>query len=298
MSLLSKIVVFGDGLSDQGRLGKLTANRYPPSPPFADGRWTNGPTWVEVLSQKSGIPLAAEDNYAQGGATTGAFNINEPLRQALGLGADVPIRGVWAQVEAAVKGGGKLDPAALYVVWAGGHDIGAYLDYGQPDLVAYPPAQNVRRAIEALADSDAKHFLVGNMPDMGNTPAYYGMPKAAKATELVTTYNQGLAAVAAELRRNRGLDIIEFDGAAAFADIAANATQHGIKYLDEAFLPIDFIDFANPLAPAKPLPANRQGANPNEYFSFWAVSAGAKVHQLLGERAANLLKTQPAPQGR
>lgn len=43
----SKLVVFGDGLSDQGRFGPLTNYRYPPSPPFLQGRWTNRLTWVE-----------------------------------------------------------------------------------------------------------------------------------------------------------------------------------------------------------------------------------------------------------
>lgn len=281
----SKLVVFGDGLSDQGRFGRLTGNRYPPSPPFADGRWTNGPTWVEVLAETTGIPLAAEDNHAQGGATTGPYNINEPLRAALGLDADAPIRGVWAQVQAAL-GDGAPDPAALHVIWAGGHDIGAYLDYGQPDLEAYPPAQNVRRAVEALAEAGARHFLVGNLPDMGSTPAYQGTPQAARATELVRRYNEGLAAAAAELRRDGGLEVIEFDGAGAFAEIAMNASRYGIRFLAEAFLPLDHIDFADPLAAAKPLPESRQGADPDAYFSFWAVSAGRKVHRLLGERAA------------
>jgi phospholipase/lecithinase/hemolysin len=56
-SSYSKLVVLGDGLSDQGRWGQLTRNRYPPSPPFSGGRWTDGPTWVEVLAQKLGLPL-------------------------------------------------------------------------------------------------------------------------------------------------------------------------------------------------------------------------------------------------
>lgn len=297
MMPFSKILVFGDGLSDQGRFGRLTGNRYPPSPPFAEGRWTNGPTWVEVFSRESGIPLAAEDNYAQGGATTGPYNVNEPLRQALGLGADAPIRGLWTQVEAAVTSRARLDPPALHVLWAGGHDIGAYLDYGQPDLVAYPPAENVRRAVEALAEAGATRFLIGNMPDMGATPAYYGTPKASEATALVNQYNRGLAMVAADLRRGRGLDVIEFDGAGAFAEIAANASSYGIRFLGESFLPMDYIDFTNPLAPAKPLPASRRTADPDEYFSFWAVSAGRRVHQLLGERAARAVRAHVAARG-
>jgi hypothetical protein len=62
----SRIVVFGDGLTDGGFFGRLTANRYPPSPPFFEGRWTNGPTWIEVLAAQSGWRLDAKDNHAQG----------------------------------------------------------------------------------------------------------------------------------------------------------------------------------------------------------------------------------------
>jgi phospholipase/lecithinase/hemolysin len=71
----SRIVAFGDSLSDGGFFGRLTANRYPPSPPVFESRWTNGPTWVEVMAAHSGSRLDAKDNHAQGGATTGRFNI-------------------------------------------------------------------------------------------------------------------------------------------------------------------------------------------------------------------------------
>lgn len=282
----SKLVVLGDGLSDQGLWGQLTQNRYPPSPPFYGGRWTDGPTWVEVMAEKLALPLDAADNLAQGGATTGAYNINEPLRAALGLGPDTPIRGVLAQVDALLARTPRLDPAALYVVWAGGHDFGSYLDFGQPDVVAYPPAANIRLALTRLADAGAQHFLIGNLPDLGSTPAYYGTEKGALATRLVAEYNRGLAEAAADLRRQRGLKICEFDAVSVFVEIAMDPQPFGIKVVNEAFLPLDAIDFANPLAPAKPLPADRQGQDPGDYMTFWAVAAGSKVHAVLGERAA------------
>jgi phospholipase/lecithinase/hemolysin len=282
----SKLVVLGDGLSDQGLWGRLTQNRYPPSPPFYGGRWTDGPTWVEVMAARLALPLEPADNLAQGGATTGAYNINEPLRAALGLGPDAPIRGVLAQVDALLARAPRLDPSALYVVWAGGHDFGSYLDYGQPDVVTYPPAANIRLALERLADAGSQHFIIGNMPDLGSTPAYYGTEKGALATRLIADYNRGLAEATAHLRRQRGLKIFEFDAVSVFVEIAMNPQQFGIKVVNEAFLPLDAIDFANPLAPAKPLPADRQGQDPGEYMTFWAVAAGSKVHAVLGERAA------------
>jgi phospholipase/lecithinase/hemolysin len=129
------------------------------------------------------------------------------------------------------------------------------------------------------------------MPDMSSTPGYAGTPKAAKAKEIVDAYNADLVRVAAELRGALGVDLIECDGAAAFADIAAHAGEHGIKHLAEAFLPWDAIDFRAPLSAPKPLPKDREGQNPDDYFSFWAVSAGRRVHALLAEKALTTLLT-------
>jgi phospholipase/lecithinase/hemolysin len=286
--IYTKLIVFGDGLSDQGRFGPLTQYRYPPSPPFFEGRWTNGPTWVELLATEVGIPLHADDNWAQGGATTGYFNINEPLRQALGLAASAPIRGVLQQVDDVLTSTPQLDPHALYILWAGGHDFGAYLDFGQPDVKAYPPEANIKQAIQTLATGGAKHFLIGNMPDLASTPAYAGTDKAPLAKALVESYNTGLQKIARDMRAE-GLNILEFDGATVFTEIAMNPASYGINYVTEAYLPYNIIDFNNPLAPVKPLPEERKGQNPDEFMSFWAVSAGSKVHRALAKRAGQLI---------
>jgi phospholipase/lecithinase/hemolysin len=137
-----------------------------------------------------------------------------------------------------------------------------------------------------LADAGAQNFVIGNMPDLGSTPAYYGTKKGKLASRLIAEYNRGLVDTATELRRTRGLKIFEFDAVSIFIEIAMNPQHFGIKVVAEAFLPMDYIDFANPLAPAQPLPENRQGQNPNEYMTFWAVAAGSVVHTVLGERAA------------
>jgi hypothetical protein len=58
----SKPVVSYDDLSDQGRWGLLTGLRYLPSPSFATGRCTGGPTWAEHLASLSGVMLAGQGN--------------------------------------------------------------------------------------------------------------------------------------------------------------------------------------------------------------------------------------------
>ncbi len=286
MPSYSKFVVFGDGLSDQGRWGPLTGFLYPPSPPFAEGRWTGGPTWVEHLSRLSGVPLAAADNHAMGGAITGWWNINEPLRGALGLAADVPLPGVRGQVEAALAAG-PADPEALHILWAGGHDIGNWLDYGQPDIAAEPPAANLRAAAERLIGTGARHILVGTMPDMGATVLYAGTDRAARATRATEALNAGIRAWAEELSAG-GVRVIVLDGAAAFASAFARAGELGITVFDEAYLPYSAINFANPLAPATPAP---EGRDPNAYFSFWAVSAGPQVHRAIADYALTVLQS-------
>ena len=56
---------------------------------------------------------------------------------------------------------------------------------------------------------------------------------------------------------------------------------------DKAYLPCDFVDFANPLVPAKPTP---EGRDPNACFSFWAVSAGPQVRRAIADYAPGVLR--------
>ena len=46
---LHNVVVFGDSLSDNGNLYELMRHQLPPSPPYFEGRFSNGPVWIEHL---------------------------------------------------------------------------------------------------------------------------------------------------------------------------------------------------------------------------------------------------------
>lgn len=145
----SSIVVFGDGLNDMGKWGKLTDYKYPPADfGFYESRWTNGKVWVEHFADELKLPISMDNNYAMGGATTGLYNINEPLKSALNIDAQTPLLGMLAQVQIYVSSLPKIDDNTLFVLWAGGHDIGNYLEYGQPDIRQYPPANNYKQAID------------------------------------------------------------------------------------------------------------------------------------------------------
>jgi phospholipase/lecithinase/hemolysin len=72
----SRIVVFGDSLSDTGNFYHLTGGQLPPTP-YANGRFSNGPLWVEYLADDLGMQVLLENNYAVAGATTGHANSND-----------------------------------------------------------------------------------------------------------------------------------------------------------------------------------------------------------------------------
>ena len=67
---LNKLVVFGDSLSDNGNLYEYMKHQLPVSPPYFEGRFTNGPVWVELL-MKYYYPTDSNAHlldYAFGGA--------------------------------------------------------------------------------------------------------------------------------------------------------------------------------------------------------------------------------------
>jgi phospholipase/lecithinase/hemolysin len=288
----TSIAVFGDGLSDMGQWGKLTNFKYPPaSVGFYESRWTNGKTWVEYFADSLGLKLSLENNFAMGGATTGLYNINEPLKPILGLDSTVTLKGMLAQVQSYLDSKPSIDDKTLCVLWAGGHDIGNYLEYGQPDLKQYPPAQNYKSAIELMINAGIKNIMIGTMPDMGFTPMYYGTEKQQNASQLCTDLNKGLNQLETDFSKN-GVNIYLFDGASVFAKIGANPKSYGITYT-EAYLPYDIIDFSNPLKePTKEISNKTKGLNPDEFMNWWAVSASAKVHKIVAEEALKFINSK------
>jgi phospholipase/lecithinase/hemolysin len=67
----SNIFVFGDSLSDTGNLFKLTGDLFPPSPPYFNGRLSNGKVAVEYLDDRLGLDatLNPTDNFGSSGFT-------------------------------------------------------------------------------------------------------------------------------------------------------------------------------------------------------------------------------------
>ncbi|MDZ4862057.1 MAG: SGNH/GDSL hydrolase family protein, partial [Gemmatimonadota bacterium] len=118
-SAYSALYVFGDSLSDTGNVFAATGGTNPP-PPYFNGRFSNGPVWVETLSTNLGLgavnpSLLGGKNFAWGGATTGGT----PPPAIPGTSLTQQVAGYLVGV------GGVADASGLYVVWGGGNDVRA-----------------------------------------------------------------------------------------------------------------------------------------------------------------------------
>lgn len=189
------IVAFGDSLSDAGN-DFLATNGAIPAPPYVGGHFSNGPTWVEDLSQNLGLgtlrpSLAGGTDFAFGGAATGnAVPGPIPL-----------VPNITQQVALFLSAtSGVAPPSNLYTVWIGSNDVYQAVS----DVVASPmslraiqsdlgvAAQTETAAINVLANAGATTFIVPLLPDLGKTPL--GAAAAALATSLSALYNADLVA--------------------------------------------------------------------------------------------------------
>ena len=117
------LYVFGDSLSDVGNVQTVTSGLAPlvaptPGPYYFNGRYSNGPNFVESLSERLGLgpvrpSVLGGNDYAYGGAL--ATGTPPP--------ASVVVQDVDDQVSQYLAAHPVGSPSALYVVYAGSNDL-------------------------------------------------------------------------------------------------------------------------------------------------------------------------------
>ena len=210
----SQLYVFGDSMSDIGNLFAATSGQVP-APPFFEGRFSNGPLYVEALAEGLGLaPLQA----ASLGGTDFAWAGAKAAEDIELLGGLLFLPSVRTQVGSYIASlaGGTADGEALYVVFGGNSDIDLGLEDGldasSGDPVIRAAAAGIVEAVGQLAAAGAEHILVFNLPDIGSTPQHAASPGAR---ELSVLFNRELAAGLAGLD---GADIKLFDMFSFFND--------------------------------------------------------------------------------
>lgn len=191
----SRLIVFGDSLSDTGNISNITDDKYGVRYPaddfnYDDGRFTNGPNstpsqksydgvWHEQLARVFlDLPRAKPStegglDFAYGGATTkdGTQDVtvaSNPL-PFFGGELNITIKNIGQQVSDYL-GRNTPDPAALYIVWGGGNDL-----FNDPSAANVTDATGrIPALVERLARAGAVNFLVPNVPPLGAVPNYNG----------------------------------------------------------------------------------------------------------------------------
>ncbi len=220
----SDLIVFGDSLSDVGNTSFWTAGAFPGSNYF-NGRFSNGPTYAERLSEGLGFGELVRDgrggdNFAYGGAET-----NGP-----GGFSGVLINSLVEQVDAYFDrlDGTPLDSEALYVVFIGAND---FLLAGETDVTV--PASVVQSQLGRLAAAGARDVLGINLPRLGVTPRF--LSNADEWTTRSEAYNAELAAAYDAVEAaNSELTIHRLDVEGLFAEILDDASSLGFTNTTQA----------------------------------------------------------------
>ncbi len=191
----TKIIVFGDSLSDTGNIAHRVRSKFLFSYPsglfdYSDYRFTNSSdtipgsdnfagVWHEQLARTFlHLPIATNSldggsNYAFGGATTidGSTDRTVVHNPNPFAGGDyhITIDNMGKQI-ADYLAAFTPDPNALYLLWGGGNDL--FDDSTAAHVIA--TSTQVNTLIKRLAMAGARKFLVPNVPPLGAIPNYVG----------------------------------------------------------------------------------------------------------------------------
>ena len=254
----SDLVVFGDSLSDAGN--GYASNGQPPSPPYFQGRASDGPVWVERLAPLIGVPVPTPS------ATGGPHATDYAYYGARTTGGTLP--SVQQQVQTYLASHTPLSTDLITI--QGGAD-----DFSAGVLDATAPAYAIRDDLSALIGAGAKHVLVMNLPPLGKTPAFVGTALEGFATGLSDAYD---ATLASDLRMLRSahpdVTIWVLDADALFRAVMANPGAYGLTDVTHGAL-----SGAPPMA----------GPHADQHL-FWDTGhPTATGHQLLANAAAAIV---------
>ena len=266
----SRLVVFGDSLSDNGNLFAATGGASPTAPYF-QGRFSNGPVFTELLGfnvgrSAAGASVTGSINYAYGGARTDSSAFPPGMRN---------------QLLAYTGGGGTFRSTDLVSILGGANNIfqglpaaGASANpTGAITPVVNAAAADMTFLVNSIAAAGAGTILVGNIPSLGNAPQFRGTVAAPLAEFAGTSFNSALlSGLMTTAAARPGTNIILFDIFKVGAALTANPSAFGLTNVTDACF--------NGVTVC---------ATPNTYLFWDGVHPTAAGHQLIARLANDYL---------
>jgi phospholipase/lecithinase/hemolysin len=222
----STLYAFGDSLSDVGNDYSLSLGVLPTPLIYSDGRFSNGPLWVQDLAKDLGLgavkaSLDGGRDFAYGGAETGS----ETLHSITPI--DLP-----SQLAQFVLDDPHPEANALYTLSIGANDLqDAIPEYATNQTAALTDIQqavnNEVAFVKDLAALGARNFVILNVPDLGKTPADRAV--ASTASNLSALYDQELNTSLAALATSDNLAIHLVNTYALIDEAVADPAAFGLK---------------------------------------------------------------------
>lgn len=279
----NRLVVFGDSLSDNGNLYALSRGTQPASPPYFQGRFSNGPVFTELLGFNAGRFAAGASasgsvNYAFGGAIAG--------RETR---AGFP-PGLRDQLDAHLARGGTFGAGDLVSVLGGANNllgplsqcsVGAAACVANPTGFVTAPAlqaaTDINLIVSQIATRGAGTIVVSNLPRLGLTPRARagGANGIALGDYAGSTFNTALlTGLNATAATQASTNIILVDLAKISDTLAANPSAFGLSNVTDACFNETTLAVC---------------ANPDSYLYWDSVHPTAAGHRLLAQLADDYL---------
>ncbi|MEO1375748.1 MAG: SGNH/GDSL hydrolase family protein [Cyanobacteria bacterium J06635_10] len=220
----SNFIAFGDSTTDVGNVFLNSEQTFPPSPPYFNGRFSNGPLVPEILAEELGLSastpsLAGGRNYAFGGAELGAG------------GDDDEEPSVGEQINFYLATG-ETTATDLFFISAGGNSIFPDLQ-GTPEEIVenIPEIENtvaeLTGHITTLANAGAENFIIPNLAPLGEIPIIIDAGISSEINAAATEFNNLLDTELDDLENQLGINIYELDVASEFAKLLENPSDFG-----------------------------------------------------------------------
>ncbi len=270
LASIGNLIVFGDSLSDMGN-AKSSLN-VPDTPPYWQGRFSNGPVWIEHLSDAYGAPTtvgtgsSSGDNRAFGGSQTGS-GYSYVLLPNVGT----QINSYLANVQSSIP------PGTVISLWAGGNDF-LYGTANSNVIVA-----NMESHIRQLVLVGATELIVPNLPPLELTPEVQSRSSNQQSMirSEVISYNQKLGILLNNLSTQLNITIHTIDTWAIFNDILQNKEALGFTDIQNpacrggsTLLPLPICDNGDPVSP-----------QPDEFLFFDKAHPTRVMHRFIGHFA-------------
>ena len=224
---LNKIVMFGDSLSDNGNLYEYMKHQLPISPPYFEGRFTNGPVWIEQIAAfyyPKDVNAHLLD-YAFGGSGVSEVDDDDDEDEAL-----FTLR---REIDSYLLAHhDRASAEQLYVVWMGSNNYVALPE--DADQAVFDTNQGIVHGLERLVSKGAKHIMVLTLPDLGRTPAAVDFDSVELLSSLSNKHNALLEQSVAVLKdKYPAVQWLFFDMNVVFIDALTRPVLYGFTNITD-----------------------------------------------------------------